>query len=109
MIAAVDRFTRLQNTEEWNGQLWSINDGEMLLGFRVKTKVDLVQGHFIHESCRRIYMLYPVPRDALSLVRCVEILLGEKVYHGVLFLTTLVPPSSVIFDDSFNAATRPVM
>jgi len=60
---------------EWT--LWSIYNVEMLLGFRVKTKVDLVQCRFIHESCRCIYILYPVPRDALSVVRCIEILFGE--------------------------------
>ena len=82
---------------------------EMLLGFRVKTKIDLVQCRIVHESCRCIYILYPVPRDALSVFRFVEILLREQVNHAFLFLTTLVPPPSVVFDDSFDAAARPVM
>ena len=74
VVATQDRLTHLPDTEEWNGQLWSIYNDEMLLGFRVKTKVDLVQCRIVHESAAYIY-IYSVQREALSLVWRVEVLL----------------------------------
>ena len=56
VVAAQDRLTHLPDTEEWNGQLWSIYNDEMLLGFRVKTKLDLVQCRIVHESAAYIYI-----------------------------------------------------
>lgn len=39
----------------------------------------------------------------------VEILLGEQVDHGFLFLAAPVSLPSVFLDDAFDAAARPVM
>jgi len=49
------QLTYLPNTKEWKGQLWSIYNDEMLSGFRVKPKVDLVQCRIVRESAAHIY------------------------------------------------------